>query len=194
MVEKCLMIGVVIIISRSSVVSHAYKMIIFHLSVLSDTLHVADNTQGCPMQVQVTRLLRKFQSLLSKKLVEESEATSPKPSFYQLLWQRCIDVFVALLLSVSVSCSIFFFVNPKTCPFDYDDFLPFRGQCYHLNKEAKTWYEARIHCQKSGGFLLELYTPSELEYMKRLLDNLGEVQKKTLWLGASYDQNSKFFL
>ena len=160
-------------------------------------LLMTDDESSMANVSQISRLVQKFQSLSAKKLVLKPEKENDDDeSCIKALGQRMLDLFISILLLASVALPIFFGIHVKTCPVNYDTFLPFRGQCYHFyGNGSVTWTQAQTHCQDSGGYLLELYTLSEIDYMKKLF-NFTEValkDERQLWLGATDHRNSKLF-
>ena len=105
---------------------------------------------------------------------------------------------LSLLLASSIASLIFCTCNPQTCPSRYDEFLPHRGQCYHISEENLTWLEAQSICKKDGGFLLEIYTESEWDHVKKMLNfSYGEFKQSKIegfWLGANDSQLLKSFI
>ena len=73
-------------------------------------------------------------------------------------WWRyeMLSSIVSLVLLGSIALVIFLFINPQTCPSDYDQFLPYRGQCYRFSNGTASWEEARSACKNDGGSLLEI--------------------------------------
>ena len=144
-------------------------------------------------QTHTLKMVQKFQTLSAKKYGLRRKQSLPNHSTFQLLWRQCSDYALGLFLLAFVSSLIFLFVSVKLCPASHSRFLPFRSQCYQMHNESLTWSEAQAYCQSGGGFLLELYTPTEQDYVKKLLIFSGMRNKYSLWLGASDHQNTKVF-
>ena len=100
--------------------------------------------------------------------------------------------FLSSLLPLATTILLFVYNNNgmDNCPKDFQDFLSHRGQCYHIVKDTNDWSSAKAICQSKNGYLLEIYTSSELDYIKKIMD-YSKVW--FTWLGTSNQGDLLFF-
>ena len=138
--------------------------------------------------------MKKFHKLIATIKTLNKQNESPALSKSGSYWcHQLLDLVIAFFLLGAISSMILSFVDVKICPSSFDTFVPFRGQCYQIFNETRSWSEARTHCNLKGGYLLELYTPSELDYVTKLL-TFSDTTQKSFWLGASDHGSPKIFL
>ena len=131
-------------------------------------------------------LTGKIRSLNTKNLAKNPE-DAQKAWLYKIL-----DLIISLLVAGSIASVTLCPYHPQTCPARYDEFLPFRGQCYRFSEDNLTWLEAQSICKEDGGALLEIYTESELGYVQDVLKFKAGIDH--IWLGASDHRNRKAYL
>ena len=130
----------------------------------SDTLQqlqtLEDNTSKSKLNSDT---LERFRTLVGMIMIKSSKSSKLAENTKEKKWWRCefLDLMSSLLLAGFIASLIFGCYDHKTCPSNYNKFLPFRGQCYQISNKAQTWSEAISICKKDGGFLLELYTETE---------------------------------
>ena len=125
------------------------------------------------------RQMRKLiESIQWSHINQKAKQDTKKKWWHHDVFEKTISLFLLGL----VTSSLFYSIDIKTCPTSYDKFLPIRGQCYQFRNASLTWSEAKADCVNRSGFLLELYTAAELEYVNKLLEF---TRVSNTWLGAS---------
>ena len=107
-------------------------------------------------------------------------------------WKTWIMNFLISFLLLATTILLFVYKNNgiDNCPQGFQDFLSHRGQCYHIVNDTNDWSSAKAVCQSKNGYLLEIYTLSELDYIKKIMD-YSKVWFS--WLGTS-NQGDLFFV
>ena len=67
--------------------------------------------------------------------------------------------------------------------------IGFHGSCYRYVYEAKTWSDAVATCVSKGGYLVEVTTQSEMEFIAELRH-----KRDPLWVGATDEANEGSFV
>ena len=100
----------------------------------------------------------------------------------------------SLVLLAALSCQLAFLTDINTCPQPFHEFLPLQGQCYSLHYEFLTWSEAQKFCNVNTGRLIEIYSETELNYLKKNFMNLpkNDVPSR-IWLGAVSNGKKNIF-
>uniref|UniRef100_A0A4W4DR21 Mannose receptor, C type 1b n=1 Tax=Electrophorus electricus TaxID=8005 RepID=A0A4W4DR21_ELEEL len=78
-------------------------------------------------------------------------------------------------------------VHTGFCP---SPLIPHSGHCYFINREKKTWVEARDACRQEGGDLLSILSVEEQSF---IISNLGYSKMDELWIGFSDLRTLKLF-
>ena len=122
-------------------------------------------------EIVLKRLVKKFQKLLIEKhCVSNHQAEDKLSTVCSWLTKQGVDLFISVILLIATVALAHSYISVETCPTDYDEFIPYRGKCYKISGQVMTWQKAKTACNKSGGFLLEVYTPTEMEYLKKILN------------------------
>ncbi|KAM3823573.1 macrophage mannose receptor 1-like [Vipera latastei] len=78
-------------------------------------------------------------------------------------------------------------LKPIKCP---DGWVGYAKQCYHLNRDRKTWRDASVSCQKDGGHLLSIHDTEEHSFV---FSQLGYKPTDILWIGLNDQKTSSYF-
>ncbi|KAI5104059.1 macrophage mannose receptor 1 precursor [Silurus meridionalis] len=70
-------------------------------------------------------------------------------------------------------------VHTGSCPRPW---IPYLGHCYYLNRNKKTWLEARDACRRDGGDLLSILNVEEQSFA---ISQLGYLKTDELWIGLN---------
>ena len=133
-----------------------------------------------------------FLKLIAQKvnLIQLQEDDSKTHRKIKQLQKEIVNALVCMSLVMTTLAAIFVGMHFEKCPTGFDSYLPYRGQCYLAQSTANDWSYAHSFCKDQGGFILEPYTQTEIEYLEKLL-NLTE--SHIIWLGASDQMNLKLF-
>ena len=121
-----------------------------------------------------------------RHLIDEQESTPKR--------KPLLSIASSLVLVAALSGQLAFLTDINTCPQTFDEFFPLQGQCYSLHYEFLTWSEAQKFCNVNTGRLIEIYSETELNYLKMNFMNLpkNDVPSST-WLGAVSNGKNNIF-
>ncbi|KAM9845227.1 macrophage mannose receptor 1b [Aulostomus maculatus] len=68
--------------------------------------------------------------------------------------------------------------------------IPYNGHCFHLQRTAKTWNNAKAECRKEGG---ELVSIRNVEDQSFVISQLGYGTNDELWIGLNDRKTEGFF-
>lgn len=81
-------------------------------------------------------------------------------------------------------------VTPVEQGFCAAPWIPYAGYCYRLQRDKKTWLEARSQCRKDGGDLASLHNIEEQSFV---ISQLGYMANDVLWTGLNDQKTSLLF-
>ena len=142
---------------------------------------------------KITKCICEFQALTAKQLeLERKEDVHPKNRRFWLL-NMLFDFSISIFILTAVTLLVFYGMSVTVCPKGFGTFLPHRGQCYLTVNESMNWSDSMKYCNEKGGYLLEIYTNSELDYILKLIRFSNPSQKVHYWLGASEQRDANIF-
>ena len=131
------------------------------------------------------KFLLRFQQInASIKLQKEASLANKKTG----CWPFILDLFIGLLMTFFILFIVLSFGNVKFCPTEFNVFRPYRGQCYRVSNNSLSWSEAQSDCHAQNGYLLEIYTKAEQEFLYKGKQFSRLNDKLSFWIGASRQQ------
>uniref|UniRef100_A0A8D0GKR9 C-type lectin domain-containing protein n=1 Tax=Sphenodon punctatus TaxID=8508 RepID=A0A8D0GKR9_SPHPU len=71
------------------------------------------------------------------------------------------------------------------------DWIPFRGHCYHLSSDRKSWSSAAMKCQRLDANLVSIKDSAELEFLMKRMEPLTPYPPE-VWIGFVQDVDGKW--
>ncbi|XP_028655677.1 CD209 antigen-like protein E isoform X2 [Erpetoichthys calabaricus] len=72
-----------------------------------------------------------------------------------------------------------------TCAFCPETWLYFKGKCYYMSNETKTWNTSRDHCISLGGHLVIITSDAEKKFLQNTFNDTMNGPKQSYWIGLS---------